>query len=152
MAYSSASDSDVTETFTDFELDDEIDTDSVSDSDNETDSGDEEQNKEEFFEERRWKEEWFEPKTFIFDSSESGISSYIPKKNDENRPVDYFCLIFDHTLMQKIVQETNKYYFYTIQHEKLPERYQKAIDATEPEMYTFFALYMLIAHTKKKAE
>ncbi|CAF3603311.1 unnamed protein product [Rotaria sordida] len=135
MAYSNTSDSDVTETFTDSELDDEIDTGSVSDSDNESDSGDEEQNKEEFFEERRWKEEWFEPKTFTFDSSESGISSYIPK-NDENRPVDYFRLIFDHTLMQKIVQETNKYYFYTIRHEKLPERYQKAIDATEPEMST----------------
>ncbi|CAF3360073.1 unnamed protein product [Rotaria sp. Silwood2] len=148
MAYSNTSDSDVTETFTDSELEDEIDTGSVADSDNESDSRDEEQNKEEFFEELRWKEEWFELKTFTFDSSESGISSYIPK-NDENRPVDYFRLIFDHTLMQKIVQETNKYNFYTIRHEKLPERYQKAIDATEHEMYTFFALYMLMAHTKK---
>ncbi|CAF4795266.1 unnamed protein product, partial [Rotaria sp. Silwood2] len=107
MAYNNTSDSDVTETFTDSESDDEIDIGSVSNSDNESDSGDEEQNKEEFFEEQRWKEEWFEPKTFTFDSSESGISSYIPK-NDENRSVDYFRLTFDHTLMQKIVQETNK--------------------------------------------
>ncbi len=146
-ASSSTNDSDVTET-SNSELDDELDTDSFRDFDNESDSGDEEQDTERSFEERTWRIEWFEPKTFTFDSSKSGINSYL-LKNDENRPLDYFHLIFDHNLMQKIVEETNKYNLYTIQHENLPERYQEAINVTVPEMYTFFALYMLMAHIKK---
>jgi hypothetical protein len=92
--------------------------------------------------------EWFEPKTFIFESSDSGINSYL-LKDDENRPLDYFFLIFDHSLIQKIVEKTNKYHLYTVQHENIPERYEEAIGATGPEMYTFFAIYVVMAHARK---
>jgi hypothetical protein len=148
MASSSTTDSDVTETFTNSESDDELGTDSVCDFDNESDNEDAKHDTQESSEERRWRVEWFEPKTFTSDSSDSGINSYLPK-DEENRPLDYFLLIFDHSLIQKIVEKTNKYHSYTVQHENLPERYQEAIGATGPEMYTFFAIYMLMAHTRK---
>jgi hypothetical protein len=51
--------------------------------------------------------------------------------------------------MQKIVEETNKYHSYIVQHENQPERYQEAIGATRSEMYTFSTIYILIAHIRK---
>ncbi|CAF1052717.1 unnamed protein product [Didymodactylos carnosus] len=98
MASSSTTDSDVAETFTNSESDDELGTDSACDFDNESDNEDGEQDAQEPFEERRWRVKWFEPKTFTFDSSASGLNSYLPKDN-ENRPLDYFLLIFDRGLM-----------------------------------------------------
>ena len=90
-------------------------------------------------------------KNFTLDSKEFGISLYRPK-NDENRLLDYFCLIFDHTLKEKLVIEgTNKYNFHTVLHVNLPERYQETIDATESEIFTFFALNRPMAYTKKKS-
>ncbi|CAF1467893.1 unnamed protein product, partial [Rotaria sordida] len=65
---SDTSNSDVTETFSNAESDDELGTNSVSDFASESDSEVEEQDTEECFEERRWRVEWFEPKTFTFDS------------------------------------------------------------------------------------
>jgi hypothetical protein len=150
MATSSSTDSDVTEFFSNSESDGQFDTDSSGDFDEESNSEDEKQNTKRSFRERTWRVEWFEPKTFTFDSSKSGIKSYL-LKTVENRPVDYFHKIFDHSLMRKVVEETNKYHFYTLEHENLPERYQEAIDTTVPEMYTFFAIYMLMAHIKKKS-
>ncbi len=55
MASSSTTDSDVTEAFSNSELDDELDTDSVCDFDNESDSGDEQEDTERSFEERTWR-------------------------------------------------------------------------------------------------
>jgi hypothetical protein len=107
MASSSTTDSDVTEIFTNSESDNELGTDSVSDFENVSENEDAEQDTQKYFEERRWRVELFEPKTFMFDSSGSGINSYLPK-NDENRSLDYFHMIFDHSLIQKIVKETNK--------------------------------------------
>ncbi len=148
MATSSSTDSDVTEFCSNSESDGQFDTDSSGDFDEESNSEDEKQNIKRSFRERTWRVEWFEPKTFTFDSSKSGIKSYL-LKTVENRPVDYFHMIFDHSLMRKVVEETNKYHFYTLEHENLPERYQEAIDTTVPEMYTFFTIYMLMAHIKK---
>ncbi|CAF3234548.1 unnamed protein product [Rotaria sp. Silwood2] len=168
MASNSETDSDVTETFTNVESD-ESDNDSVSNSykgsgsgeeeeqDNESDNeeeqdnhsdSEEEQDMAESLNERRRRVDRSKPKQFLFDSSESGISSNV-KQIDENSALEYFRLIFDDNLMQIIVEETNRYHLYKMKHENLPKRYHEAICATIPEMYKFFAVYMLMAHTKK---
>jgi hypothetical protein len=76
MKSSSTADSNVTETFSTSESDDELDADPIFGFADESDSGSEEQDTEGSFKERRWRVEWLEPKTFTFDSSESGINSY----------------------------------------------------------------------------
>ncbi|CAF2608661.1 unnamed protein product [Rotaria sp. Silwood2] len=105
MAFQSDIDSDVTETFTNVESDDELDNDSVCDfykglgsdeeeeQDNESDS-EEEQDMEESLDQRQWRVDRFKPKQFPFDSSESSISSHV-QHIDENSALEYCRLIFD---------------------------------------------------------
>jgi hypothetical protein len=145
----------MSETFTN----DTSDIDSISDFDdgssseqeenqnNESDS-EEEEDTDGSFEEGAWRTDRFKPKQFIYDSSNSGISPNLPKI-DDNNPLDYFCLIFNNTLMEKIVEETNRYNLYRMQQRSLSETRSKAIDTTVSEMFTFLALYMLMSHTKK---
>lgn len=66
------------------------------------------QGMEEYYVERTWRSTQFKPKPFKFDSSDSGINSVL-LKIDESNPMNYFHLIFDIMLMEKIVEETNRY-------------------------------------------
>jgi hypothetical protein len=100
------------------------------------------------FDEGAWRTDRYKPKQFIYDSSNFGISPNLPKI-DDNNPLDYFCLIFNNILMEKIVEETNKYNLYRMQQGSLSETRSNAIDTTVSEMFTFLALYMLMSHIKK---
>ncbi|CAF4700965.1 unnamed protein product [Rotaria sp. Silwood2] len=160
MASTSKYDLDMSETFTNVSTD----TDSISDfniwssseqeegqdseSDSEKEEEEEVQDTKEYFKERTWRTDRFKPKRSIFDSSKSGISFHL-SKIDENSSLDYFRLIFDNTLMEKIIEETNRYILFLMQQKSLSEGRIKAIDTIVSEMFTFFALYMLMSHRKK---
>ena len=97
--------------------------------------------------ERTWRSGQFKLKLFKFNSSDSGISSILPKSDDSN-PMNYFRLVFDSTLMEKIVEESNRYNVSLMQKQSSSEKRLQGIDRSISEMYTYFALYMLMSHTK----
>lgn len=104
--------------------------------------------------ERDWTPGSFVPKTFEFDARQSGIAPEVSSKiNDcsEVSPLSFFEYFFDHELMSRIVAETNLYHE-TIEKNENPNvrKHQKPWkDVNVDEMYSFFALCMLMGAVKK---
>jgi hypothetical protein len=59
----------------------------------------------------------------------------------ERTPLDYFQLFFDETMMQRVVDETNRYYLQNPVGER--QHMSNWQNVTSIEMYTFFAITML---------
>ena len=128
------SDSDEEEQLSEIETSDCSDT--ASDSDVETVVGD-----------FTWRNvENFAPSTFEFDNTRSGISPFFDVR-DDSEECDYFLKFFDEELMQHIADETNKYYNYC--ESTGSKKSKKWINTTVGELYTFFALVMLMPHVNK---
>lgn len=110
-------------------------------------------NKKRKINDRKWMPGSFVPKTFDFDASQSGISSEVSSKINDSEvcPLSFFEFFFDQELMNKIVAETNIYNETIEKNEKSTTRkHQKAwTDVNVDEMYSFFALCMLMAAVKK---
>ena len=118
-------------------------------SDEEGDDEEEMQDMEESDVEWTWRSGQFKPKLFKFNSNDSGISSILPKI-DESNPMNYFRLIFDSTLMEKIVEETNRYNVSLMQKQSSCKKGLQGIDTNISEMYIFFCtLYVNIPYQKK---
>src|ERR1700722_7813348 len=76
---------------------------------------------------------YFTPRIFEF-TSQGSINSEILNSGGES-PLDFFEVLFDRSVLEQIVNETNKY---------------KSLSNTSvPKIYSFLATVMLIAHTKK---
>ena len=151
MASSLGSDSDITEIYTAESSNTDTSSDDNSESPSDEEEGEDEeemQSMEESYVERTWRSTQFKPKPFKFDSSDSGINSVL-LKIDESNPMNYFHLIFDSMLMEKIIEETNRYNVSLMQKQSSSKKRLQELDTSISEMYTFFALYMLMSHTRK---
>lgn len=92
----------------------------------------------------------FEHKKFDFDDSNIGV-----KLDDLPSPLteyDIFKTIFDEDLVQHIVDETNKFYHFVISNKEITinSKLNRWTDTNVDEMYSFFAVCLLMSHVKKK--
>ena len=87
----------------------------------------------------------FVPKKYVFDSSSSGISDTSGLTEDSTY-LDYFQLYFDDDLMSYLVKHENLQAKYVKEKVGITpkSRVQDWTDTTKEEMYTYFALVMLM--------
>lgn len=94
----------------------------------------------------------FIPKKFNFNDSQSGVNlDFIDDLPPEFSELDIFKMIFDEHLVQHIVEETNKFFHFIMKNKVLKQhsKLKKWKETSVNEMYTFFALTLLMAHQKK---
>lgn len=91
----------------------------------------------------------FAPETFIFDDSQSGIRD--DSITDNSREMDFFLLFFTEEIVQLIVRETNRYFGFMAAGTVMlaTSRLLQWTDTNMSEMYSFFALVMLMGLVKK---
>lgn len=136
--------SDEGEFFNDSEI--ELETDESDDSDDNNDS-----DNENVEDDLSWKScNSFNPKTYDFKGVNSGITDKFIIE-DDSEEYDYFVNYFDKELMTYIVNETNKYFQFCVENYNIqPQSKSKPwVNTTKDEMYTFFALLILMPHVKK---
>ena len=94
----------------------------------------------------------FSVNTYRFDERNCGVMNVDNILDDESKPFDYFCLLFDEEILQHIVNETNKYYalMLPLLRDRIGKM-RKWHNVDVGEMYSFFALLMLMPHIKKHA-
>ena len=93
------------------------------------------------------------PHTYVFDDAQSGFAQIV-KDLPHNAPViDYFKLFFDDALMSVIVEETNRFFEYSVDVPSSPQfsTVRRWKDTDIAEMYTFLALTVLMPSVKKHA-
>ena len=92
---------------------------------------------------------YFTPRIFEF-TSQGGINSEILDSGGESL-LDFFEVLFDRSVLEQIVNETNKYKSLSNTSVSDSSTSHQAAwnDTSVPEIYSFLATVMLIAHTKK---
>ncbi|XP_066965648.1 piggyBac transposable element-derived protein 4-like [Macrobrachium rosenbergii] len=92
----------------------------------------------------------YHPHIFDFDSSSSGIQPECPLL-DDSEEMDYFLAFFDAPLMEMISEETNRYHSQKMRDVALgrTSMRKKWRDTFVSELYTFFALSLLMPHSYK---
>src|ERR1700722_11216236 len=98
---------------------------------------------------RSWRTGYFTPRIFEF-TSQGGINSEILDLGGESL-LDFFEVLFDRSVLEQIVNETNKYK--SLSNTSVSDSFTSPQaawnDTSVPELYSFLVTVMLIAHTKK---
>ncbi|CAF1419084.1 unnamed protein product [Adineta steineri] len=99
---------------------------------------------------RIWKKTAFKPHLFSFDDTNAGLSSNINAMKDAT-PLEFFQLLFDESIVDLIVEKTNKYQRFSNNNTPpSPSSHQaKWTETNRSEIYTFLATIMLMSVTKK---
>jgi len=90
--------------------------------------------------------------SFDFDTSQCGVNKhFIDDLAIDFTEFDIFKLIFDEDLVQQIVEETNKFYYFLVNNKLLKQHSKLNLwkDTDLNEMYIFIGLNLLMAHLKK---
>lgn len=95
-----------------------------------------------------WTTDVFQPKIYQFDDTNSGCKI---ESNEDNSVLKYFEYFFDQEIMEMIASETNKYYEYLSKQEHSEfSRMRRWQPVEYKELYCFFAVALLMPHSKKK--
>lgn len=136
----------VNEIYMNFEFDSDSDFFDYSNDEESDDDGDDDDS---FTQNRSWRTSYFTPRIFEF-TEDTGISSEVLNLKNEP-PLDFFEVLFDQTILGQIVSETNK--DQSLSNTSLSgssTSHQAPWSATNiPEVYSFLAVVMLMAHAKK---
>ncbi|CAF1460177.1 unnamed protein product [Didymodactylos carnosus] len=99
---------------------------------------------------RIWKKTAFKPHLFSFDETNAGLSSNIDAMKDAT-PLEFFQLLFNETIIDLIVEETNKYQAFSNNDatSSASSHQAKWTETNRSEIYTFLATIMLMSVIKK---
>lgn len=98
---------------------------------------------------RTWRTSHFTPHIFPF-NSQFGINLEVFENEDES-PLKFFEMLFDQSVLEQIVNETNKYHSFSDTNAPGSSTSHQApwIETYVAEIYSFLGIVMLMSHTKK---